>query len=286
VASHQLRQQLSKTPKEPISNNMSQKLSLKRGLRVILHINLLVFWFVFVPQVQAMSSSNYRIDAYEINSFGGVGSSTNYKLTSSGGEPFIKEGASENYKLGPGFPYEISYSMLVGFYNNSEGIYKSDLPWNVNLGNLQAGSPVTASTDIKVKTDTSYSIAVKRSDSDTTIDLTTNSSINISDKTAWDPEANSGNGNAASWSGTGLGFCVFASNNYKNTTWWGTGASVDDSNNKYAGFPTSDKTIMRQNSYSVTGETTTSVGYKLDVTPGQASGYYDGIIVYTVTMAL
>ena len=236
--------------------------------------------------VQAMSSTNYRLDAYEINSFGGVGSSSNYKLVTSGGEPFVSQGSSANYKLGPGFASEISYSMIVGFYNNGHGVYRSNLYWNVNLGNLQAGSPVTASTDIKVKTDTSYSVGVRRSDADTTLDLVNDSTVNISDKTAWDPTANSGNGNADSWSGTGLGFCVFASTNYKNTNWWGTGTVENDVNNKYAGFPASDQTIMLQNSYNTTGETTTSVGYKLDIPAGQASGHYDGVIIYTVTMAL
>ena len=254
-------------------------------------INLLILSLVLVIPVStnAMSSSGYRIDAYEINSFGGVGSSANYKLVTSGGEPFAKEGSSALYKLGPGFPYEISYGMRVSFTNNSEGIHKSDLPSNVNLGNLQAGSPVTASTDIKVKTDApeaySYNIAVNRSDADTTLDLATNSSVNMPDKTAWDPAANGGLGNAVTWGGTGLGFCVFASTATKSTTWWGTGSTKTDANNKYAGFPATAKTVMNQSGYT-SGDTTTSIGYKLDIDPGQRHGYYDGVIVFTVTMAL
>jgi hypothetical protein len=127
-----------------------------------------------------------------------------------------------------------------------------------------------------------FNIAVNRADSDTTMDAIINAANNISDKTAWNP---SGNGNAVTWSGTGLGFTVFSSTATKNTTWWGTGTTKDDANNKYAGFPTSAQTIMAQDFYT-SGDTTTSVGYKLDVPPGQLPGDYDGIIVYTVTMAL
>ena len=201
----------------------------------------------------------------------------------------MTEGSSANYKLGPGFPYEISYGMKVSFLNNGAGIYKSSQSSDVDLGNIQAGSPVTASTDIKVSSDApeaySYNIAVNRNDADTTLDLTTNPAINIPDKTAWDPSANAGNGNGAIWTGTGLGFTVFSSTATKNTTWWGAGTTKTDSNNKYAGLPPTAQTIMNQSGYTA-GDTTTSVGYKLDVDPGQRSGYYDGIIVFTVTMAL
>ena len=257
--------------------------------KYVLNLSAIFLILLFPILTNAMSSPGYRIDAYEINSFGGVGSSTNYKMVTSGGETFAKEGASSNYKLGPGFPYEISYGMKVSFINNGAGIYKSSQSSDVNLGNVQAGSPITASTDVKVTTDApeaySYNLTVNRVDSDTTLDLATNNTINISDKTSWDPTANSGNGNALVWSGTGLGFSVFASSATKNTTWWGSGASKTDANNKYAGFPTTAKTIMNQAGYT-SGETTTSIGYKLDVNSGQNAGYYDGIIVFTVTMAL
>jgi hypothetical protein len=117
------------------------------------------------------------------------------------------------------------------------------------------------------------------------MDFSADSNIDIVDKTAWDPAANSGNGNAATWSGTGLGFCVISSTALKNTTWWGSGSSLNDTNNKYAGFPATAQTIMDQPGYS-SQATTTTVGYKLDVPAGQPPGGYDGVIVYYVTMAL
>ena len=258
-------------------------------IKFVLNLSIVSLLLISPTLSNAMSSPGYRIDAYEINSFGGVGSSANYKMVTSGGETFAKEGVSANYRLGPGFPYEISYGMKVSFLNNGAGIYKSSQSSDVNLGNIQSGSPVTANTDVKVTTDApeaySYNIAVNRVDPDSTLDLTTNNVINIPDRIAWEPTANSGNGNAVAWSGTGLGFSVFASTATKNTTWWGSGVTKTDINNKYAGFPPTAKTIMTQSGYT-SGETITSIGYKLDVDPGQRSGYYDGIIVFTVTMAL
>ncbi len=147
----------------------------------------------------------------------------------------------------------------------------------VNLGTLTPGTPVTASTAATVSTNANngYHLDVKRDDSDTTMDHTSDATINITDKTAWD----SSNPNAATWSGTGLGFSVYASTATKNTTWWGTGSACDDSNNLYAGFPSSYETIMNHSSYSPSS-TTTSICYKLDVPTTQRSGNYDGTITY------
>ncbi len=148
----------------------------------------------------------------------------------------------------------------------------------VSLGNITPGIPVTASTVATVTTNANggYDLSVRRDDADTTLDKISDASVNIADKTAWD---NTGNGNAATWSGTGLGFSVYASTATKNTTWWGTGTGCDDANNKYAGFPSSYQTIMSHNAYSASS-TTTSICYKLDVPSTQQSGAYDGTITY------
>ncbi len=149
----------------------------------------------------------------------------------------------------------------------------------VNFGTLTPGTPVTGTTVATVTTNANggYDLAVKRDDSDTTMDHVSLPSFNISDKTAWD-----GSGSAATWSGTGLGFSVYASTATKNTTWWGSGSACDDAANKYAGFPTSYTTIMSHSSYSASS-TTTSICYKLDVPSTQRSGNYDGTITYQAT---
>jgi hypothetical protein len=151
----------------------------------------------------------------------------------------------------------------------------------VNLGNLTPGTPVTGSSVCTGTTNANggYTLAVKRDDSspNTTMDKTTDAAVDITDKTDW----NSGTPNSAVWSGTGLGFTVFASQATKNTTWWGTGTTVNDALNKYAGLPTTYQNIMVHTTYGAA--TTTSVGYKLDVPTAQKSGAYDGTITYQAT---
>lgn len=156
---------------------------------------------------------------------------------------------------------------------------------DVEFGTLTPGTPVTGTTTCTVTTNANggYDLKVRRDDTDTTMDKTTDATVNITDKTDWDPTANSGNGNAATWSGTGLGFTLFASTATKNTTWWGTGTTVTDALNKYAGLPPTTYTdIMVHTSYS-SGSTTNSIGYKLDVPTTQRSGAYDGSITFQAT---
>jgi hypothetical protein len=153
-----------------------------------------------------------------------------------------------------------------------------DCGTDVNLGTLTPGTPVTGSSTCTVTTNANggYNLQVKRDDADTTMDKTTDATTNIADKTAWDP---TGSGNGATWTGTGLGFTVFASTATKSTTWWGTGTTETDANNKYAGFPTAYTNVMVHTAYS-SSSTTNSIGYKLDVPSTQKSGAYDGTITF------
>lgn len=114
------------------------------------------------------------------------------------------------------------------------------------------------------------------------MDKTTDNTTNITDKANWDPTANANSGNANTFTGTGLGFTIYDSTATKNTSWWGTGTTETDANNKYAGFNTAATDIMEHQQYSNT-PTTTSVGYKLDVPATQRSGAYDGAITYSAT---
>lgn len=155
---------------------------------------------------------------------------------------------------------------------------------DVGLGTLVAGTPVLGSSTCTVTTNSEdgYDLQVKRDDGDTTMDKDGEDATNIDDKTGWDPTSNSGSGNASTWSGTGLGFGVYASTATKDTTWWGSGTTYDDASNKYAGFSSTYTTIMDHDSYSATS-TTTSISYKLDVPSTQKSGAYSGSITYQVT---
>jgi len=148
---------------------------------------------------------------------------------------------------------------------------------DVNLGTLTPGTPVSASSVCTVTTNAEggYDLAVKRDDSDTTMDHNSDATANITDKTAW----NRTTPNGAAYSGTGLGFSVFASTATKNTTWWGTGTTCHDAANLYAGFPTAYTNIMEHSSYS-SSSTTTSICYRVDVPSTQKSGSYSGSITY------
>lgn len=154
----------------------------------------------------------------------------------------------------------------------------------VALGTLTPGTPVYNSNVCTTTTNANggYNLAVMRDDADTTMDLVANAATNITDKTAWDPTANAGDGNAATWASTGLGFSVFASTATKNATWWGAGSACDDAVNKYAGFPTTYANIMQHTAYAGTS-TTTSVCYKLDVPTTQPPGAYDGTVTFQAT---
>lgn len=155
----------------------------------------------------------------------------------------------------------------------------------VNLGGITPGEgPVTSTSILTVSTGDSngFSIKVKRNDSDATLDLDGDSSINISDRTAWDPSANGENGNAAVWQSSDkeFGFRVKKtdtdSENYSET-WWGT----DDTDNaKFAGFPSSSQTLVNRTSASIPS-TDSKVLYKLDVANTQPTGDYSGGITYT-----
>ena len=146
-----------------------------------------------------------------------------------------------------------------------------------NGGSVTAGTPESNSTTCTVTTNDEDGYNLQIADDNAGSDALVNGSHTIADKTAWD-----GAGNAAAWSGTGLGFGVYASTATKNTTWWGTGSACHDANNLYAGLPDGDTNIMEHTSYS-SNSTTTSVCYRVDVASTQASGEYSGSVTYTAT---
>jgi hypothetical protein len=156
---------------------------------------------------------------------------------------------------------------------------------DVDLGTLTPGTPVPTTDQHTTCTTTTnaddgYDLKVKRNDSDTTMDKTDDATTNITDKTTWDPTANSGDGNADVYTGTGLGFSVYASTATKNATWWGAGTTYNDALNKYAGLPPTTYTLIMDHDSYASGSTTTSIAYRLDVPSTQRAGSYDGIVDY------
>ncbi len=153
----------------------------------------------------------------------------------------------------------------------------------VNLGSVTPAVSATGSSILSIATSNinGFSIKVKRNESDATLDLNDDSTINIPDRTTWDP---AGSGNAGVWESGDryLGFRVQQtdtdSGNY-NSTWWGSDDS--DSNAKFAGFPSTSQTIVNRTSSS-TPATDSKVLYKLNVPNSQPTGDYSGGITYTV----
>lgn len=71
---------------------------------------------------QGLSSANYRIPAYVINSGGGVMSSANYTLVASIGEPVVGDGTSANYKGSWGFLASLLASIGIRGDVNRDGV--------------------------------------------------------------------------------------------------------------------------------------------------------------------
>ncbi|MCH7759098.1 hypothetical protein IID20_01955 [Patescibacteria group bacterium] len=158
---------------------------------------------------------------------------------------------------------------------------------NVDLGNVTPGSPVTATNTLTVTTNnaTGFNIKIKRDDSDTTMDLDSDATVNFPDRLSWDP---AGDGNASIWlaSDREFGFRVRQTgtdeDNY-NATWWGSDDT--DANAKLAGFPNISKTIVNRITNPL-GETDSVVIYKLDSLNSQRTGIYSGSITYSAIVNL
>lgn len=133
---------------------------------------------------------------------------------------------------------------------------------------------------------TGYNVKVNRDDSNTTMDLDSDASVNITDQTAWNPGANKSTaGNAtttANFDNSGYVLAFRASDTSNacgfSSTWWGT----DASNKLYGGFPTTAKTTFDCDSYQ-SGSTLAYHEYRLNVSATQQTGAYSGGITYTIT---
>ena len=244
----------------------------------IISVILLLVVFSVSPVIARMSSTNYEITSDVIGSAEGAATSTNYDLLVNMGEGGIGTFNSANWTMKAGFLQTVNSTISISLDSNS-----------VSFGNLAPGGTQTATSEIGVTTDAigGYTLTAYRSSGGYTQTMRhTNTTTYMSDKTDWDPTAGGGNGNAALWSGDGLGFSVYANDSAeKNTTWWGTGTTESDANNKYAGFPSSSQTIVTTTDYK-SGERTTSVGYKLTIPTNQLSGTYSGDVTYIATSNL
>ena len=165
-----------------------------------------------------------------------------------------------------------------------------------NFPTLTPGTPVFATSTLSVDTNnsTGWDVTVSRDDSDTTMDLDSDATVNITDQAAWSPgAATTTAGNAVRISSLGNSANVLAfraltassTNSFTSTTWWGTTDSYTDSaTTLWAGFPSTVKEIGNSSVSSGGSAALNTVSYYLDVPSTQKSGAYSGGITYTATM--
>jgi len=153
------------------------------------------------------------------------------------------------------------------------------------FGNLIAGTPLmgSAGIDIDVTTNASNGYTLGISDGVAGTDsalLHTDGVTRIADASALIAAP-------ALWvSGTtkGMGVTVYAADTSKEGK-WGTGATYDSADNKYAGVPTGATTIHTSAAYK-TGADTTSISFIVDVPADQKAGTYSGNETITATAVL
>ena len=155
--------------------------------------------------------------------------------------------------------------------------------------NLIPGTLIATSSILEVRTDnsTGFNITVLRQDSDTTLDLNTDASVNIPDKTAWAPGANcstAGNASASTTESNTLQFRTRQtgtdSANYC-SAWWGINDTTASA--LFAGFSSTAQQIIYR-STSAVASTTSIVLYNLNAPSTQRTGAYSGSITYTAAV--
>ncbi len=171
---------------------------------------------------------------------------------------------------------------------------------DVNLGNVTAGTPVTASSTCNVTTndDSGYYLALENSSTQGSTgdvleyqDPNNSSWYSIDDYIdLWDDTTIGGTTGTDLWgTSTGLGFSVevfpdtnLSNNNFSGTE-WGTGI-CGAATMRFAGVPATSnaQTIAAVTQYEET-TTTTDTCYIVDVPSSQPSGVYTGQVTYTAT---
>ena len=138
----------------------------------------------------------------------------------------------------------------------------------IPFGNLTPGTPINSasSTDSSVTTNATNGYTLQIHDGSGT-----NAALRHTDETTWIADYAGTIATPTSWTGTGLGFCLFEGTN--KDAKWGTGTTAQDANNKYAGAPATATTIMTKTGYSV-GADTAKIAWKIDVPNTQKTGSY------------
>ncbi len=164
------------------------------------------------------------------------------------------------------------------------------------LGDLTPGTPKFATSTLSVTTNTASGWYVElygedRTTGNTTMDLTTNAAVGITDDTEWIPGAattTAGNATSLTSGDDMLSFRVMSASGtprFLSTNWWGANDTTF-TNALWAGFASTtaaNKKIGQISSgdYNASAAINT-VQYYLDVPIGQQLGAYSGNLIYTL----
>ncbi len=168
------------------------------------------------------------------------------------------------------------------------------------FGTLTPGTAKFATTTLSVSSSnsTGWNVILSgddRATGNTTLDLTTDPSVGITDQTEWIPgAATTTAGNAVRIgslinSADVLAFRVMTASGtaaFRASAWWGTtDAYTDSATTLWAGFASSTASNKKIGNTSVTsgGTALSTVLYYLDVPTTQQNGSYDGGLTYTAT---
>lgn len=155
---------------------------------------------------------------------------------------------------------------------------------SIDFDDLTPGTPINpeTSTDTSVTTSAVNGYTLKIHDGSAT-----NAALRHTDETTWIADYAGTIGTPTSWTGTGLGFCLFSGTN--KDAKWGTGTTATDANNKYAGAPETATEIMAKTGYKETADTA-KIAWEIDVLNTQKTGSYSSPegnkVTLTVTAVL
>lgn len=164
--------------------------------------------------------------------------------------------------------------------------------------NITPGTPVYVTSTTSVTTNTAGGwyvelYGVNRATDNTTMDLDTDASVGITDKTEWIPgSATTSAGNAASITSgddvlTFRAMSASGTQRFLATTWWGTADGWPGvATTLWAGFA-STTAVNKKIGQISSGDYNSSaaintIQYYLDVPAGQQTGAYSGDVIYTL----
>lgn len=161
----------------------------------------------------------------------------------------------------------------------------------VNFGTIAPGTPRYSATGFNVSANDTINVSFGRDRSSpaTTLASSANTAINITDVGTGTADAFTGctvpvTQTWVAASSTGLAFSLYAADEAKDTTCWGSGNSKSHASNKYAALQASSSASTAWTTTSTGSAIKASVGWVLDVSAVQQATSYTGDVVITAVV--